>query len=123
MSAVIKKTALVVQPMRGVSDAEIIKRRDEAELYLLSLGYTVDRTRYSFMPNVTFDIDNGVERTAMAHLGGSISAMASVDLVYFMKGWAGARGCVIEHAAAIEYGFPRLYEGDGRVILDPLEIE
>lgn len=36
--------------------------------------------------------------------------MCLVDAVYFVDGWQEARGCRIEHDAAVAYGVKRIYE-------------
>ncbi|MCM1532922.1 MAG: DUF2829 domain-containing protein [Ruminococcus flavefaciens] len=41
-------------------------------------------------------------------LGDSIRLMHGADVVYFVKGWADARGCRIEHEAAVLYGKDRI---------------
>mgnify|MGYP004482326911 FL=1 len=37
-------------------------------------------------------------------------AMSRCDSVYFAEGWEAARGCRIEHEAAVAYGLEVLYE-------------
>ena len=48
----------------------------------------------------------------LAALGESLKKMASADVVDFCKGWEEARGCRIEHDAAVAYGLDILYEDD-----------
>ena len=43
-------------------------------------------------------------------LGKSIELLAQADVVYFCDGWEYARGCKIEHDAAVAYGLDVIYE-------------
>ena len=60
------------------------------------------------------DVDtSGIACPPLVYLGMSIRMMAEADLVYFVKGWAEARGCLIEHACADAYGLKIYCEGRG----------
>lgn len=39
-----KKKAMICQPMRGLTDEEILSKRDEAKAFLENLGYEVINT-------------------------------------------------------------------------------
>lgn len=78
--APVQKKAMLSQPMRGLSDDEIVATRDRAIKYLESHGYEV------------------------------VNTMSRCDTVFFCNGWEGARGCRIEHQVAKAYGMQILYE-------------
>ena len=85
--------------MRGLSDEEILKKRDEIRLDVEKLvGEEVEVVK-SF-----FDDFNPDGNIPLAYLGRSISLLATADIAYFGEGWKDARGCIIEHACAVAYG-------------------
>lgn len=90
------KTIFISQPMNGKTDVEVLEARAraarEAQEYLGDEVNILD----------TFWSDSG--RNPLQLLGNAISLMARADLVYFCEGWETARGCKIEHDAAIAYG-------------------
>lgn len=43
-------------------------------------------------------------------LAKSLEQMSLCNIVYFCKGWENARGCRIEHDAAVAYGLDIIYE-------------
>ena len=99
------KIAMISQPMAGKSEEEIKAVREAAEMHLKALGYIV--------VNSVFETNTSVRNEALYNLGLSIAvAMSLCDTVYFCDGWKDARGCVIEHSAALMYGLEMLYEED-----------
>lgn len=46
----------------------------------------------------------------LCYLAKSLENMSLCHVVYFCKGWENARGCRIEHDAAVAYGLEVLYE-------------
>jgi len=100
-----KEKAFISQPMLGLTDEEILTRRNEAKAYLESHGYEVID---SF---ITDTID--VKHEAVAYLARSLSLMADASIVYFLKGWELARGCRIEEKVASQYGICCMYETYG----------
>lgn len=93
-----KKKAMICQPMRGLTDEEILSKRDEAKAFLENLGYEVINTFFDQSES------EGIKNRPLYCLSKALSMMADCDTVYFCKGWENARGCVIEHNAAAEYG-------------------
>ena len=93
-----KKKAMICQPMRGLTDEEILSVRNKAKSFLENLGYEVIDTY--------FDQSNpeSVKNLPLYYLSKALSKMADCDTVYFCKGWEDTRGCVIEHNAAAAYG-------------------
>lgn len=46
----------------------------------------------------------------LCYLAKSLENMSKCHVAYFCKGWENARGCRIEHDAAVAYGLEVLYE-------------
>lgn len=103
-----KSRAMISQPMGGVSDVEIRIVRDRAFAELQEKGYRVVNTLFSDFPD---DYPGELYRNGpLFFLANSLLAMSSCDAVYFCEGWENARGCRIEHEAAVAYGLNILYE-------------
>ena len=54
--------------------------------------------------------ERGVVQIPLCFLAKSLENMSLCHAVYFCKGWEKARGCRIEHDAAIAYGLDVIYE-------------
>lgn len=52
----------------------------------------------------------GVVQISLYFLAKSLENMSLCHAVYFCKGWEKARGCKIEHDAAVAYGLEIIYE-------------
>lgn len=92
--------AFISQPMKGLSNDEIKAEREKA-IALLKNKYGEDiEIIDSFFENAPHDAK------PLWFLGKSIQLLSTADVAYFCKGWASARGCIIEHNCAIEYGIP-----------------
>ena len=52
----------------------------------------------------------GVVQIPLCYLAKSLENMSLCHAAYFCKGWEDARGCRIEHDAAVAYGLEVLYE-------------
>lgn len=94
--------AMISQPMGGLTEEKIDRVREEAAIKLEELGYEVIDTRFKFSD--AYLKKKGVVNLPLHYLSVSLMEMATCDVVYFCKGWENARGCVIEHKAAEEYG-------------------
>ena len=90
------------QPMRGKTDEQIRAERANIEIYLQYLL----KEHVDIIDSV-FDLDEGTH--PLVYLGKSIELMADADIVCFMDGWRMARGCIIEHEAALRYNLKRYY--------------
>lgn len=103
--------AMISQPMGGLTDESIVKTKEKAKQFLESRGYEVVNT---FFVDDGFSEESlkksGVTRIPLYYLAKSLESMSLCDIVYFAKGWEGARGCRIEHDVAIEYGLQVIYE-------------
>lgn len=54
--------------------------------------------------------ERGVVQIPLCFLAKSLENMSLCHAAYFCKGWEKARGCRIEHDAAIAYGLDVIYE-------------
>ena len=90
--------------MSGVDDKEIQSTRDKAMKWIADNGYEFQD---SF---VTEQVPDEVVNSSVWYLAKSLEFMSNVTAVYFCKGWETARGCVIEHTVASEYGIECIYE-------------
>lgn len=106
-----KKKAMLSQPMGGKTDDEIVATREKAIAYLESMGYEVVNTYFT---DEWYSDDAMEERCVvqvpLCYLAKSLENMSLCHAVYFCKGWDNARGCRIEHDAAVAYGLKVLYE-------------
>ena len=102
---------MLSQPMAGKTDEEIIATRDKAVKTLTEKGYEVVNTMFT---DEWYSKENmekrGVVQIPLCFLAKSLENMSLCHAAYFCKGWEQARGCRIEHDAAIAYGLQILYE-------------
>lgn len=105
--------AMISQPMAGKTDEEIVETRDRAVGALLENGYEVVNTLFTdeWYSNDAMAA-RGVVQIPLCFLAKSLENMSLCHAVLFCKGWQSARGCKIEHAAAIAYGLKILYEDE-----------
>ena len=54
--------------------------------------------------------ERGVVQIPLCFLAKSLENMSLCHAAYFCKGWENARGCRIEHDAAVAYGLDVIYE-------------
>jgi hypothetical protein len=98
------KKLFISQPMRGLTDDEIMAARIEAaDNAEIALGEDVDVI--DSFAQCQPDED---ENEPLWYLGWSLQLLASADVIYFAPGWEDARGCRIEHQCAVEYGIPHI---------------
>lgn len=98
--------AMVSQPMAGETDGQIVATRERATAKLEAMGYEVVDT---LLTEEAVD-GRGVAHVALRFLAKSLESMGTCRAVCFCKGWEKARGCRIEHDAAVAYGLEVLYE-------------
>jgi SLT domain-containing protein len=105
------KKAMISQPMAGKTDKEIVETRNKAIKVLTEKGYEVINTLFTdewySKENMT---KRGVVQVPLCFLAKSLENMSLCHTVYFCKGWENARGCKIEHDAAVAYGLEIIYE-------------
>lgn len=99
------KKAMLSQPMVGKTNEEIVATRERAIATLTEKGYEIINTLFT-----DEWYGRGVVHIPIYFLAKSLESMSLCNAVYFCKGWENARGCRIEHAAAIEYGLELVYE-------------
>lgn len=102
------KTVFISQPMNGLDEKEIKRIRKKVQCHFSMQGDVIADT--------LFDFDDehlekeGVKSLGLFYLSRSLEEMAYCDIAYFCKGWEKARGCKIEHEAAVAYGLEIIYE-------------
>lgn len=105
------KKAMLSQPMAGKSDAEIIATRERAIKALEARGYEIVNTLFTDERYSNENMEKrGVVQIPLCFLAKSLENMSLCHAVYFCKGWEQARGCKIEHDAAVAYGLEIIYE-------------
>ena len=94
------KKVFISQPMEGKTEDEILATREQANAGLKAAGYEV--------VNSTIDEGEAKPRSVMNeslyNLAKSLEVMSECDTVFFCQGWRNARGCRVEHKAAVDYG-------------------
>ena len=103
--------AMLSQPMAGKTDEEIIATREKAIAALRDRGYQVVNTLFTdeWYSKEAME-DRGVVQIPLCFLAKSLENMSLCHAAYFCKGWEKARGCKIEHDAAVAYGLHIIYE-------------
>lgn len=95
-----KKKLFISQPMRGLTDEEILKVREEirerAERFIEEPIDLIE----SFISEYPGEINKSIP---VWYLGKSIQLMSQADVVYFGGDWEDARGCKIEYEIANAY--------------------
>ena len=105
------KKAMLSQPMAGKTNEEIVATREKAIHVLEGKGYRVINTLFTDeWYGKEKMAERGVIQIPLCFLAKSLENMSLCDAVYFCKGWKDARGCRIEHEAAVAYGLDILYE-------------
>lgn len=105
--------AMLSQPMAGKTDEEIIETRERAIKVLEEEGYSIVNTLFTdeWYSKEKME-ERGVVQIPLCFLAKSLENMSLCHAVYFCKGWQNARGCRIEHDAAVAYGLDIIYEED-----------
>lgn len=105
------KKAMLSQPMAGKTNEEIIATREKAISVLKEKGYEIVNTLFTdewYSKDAM--TERGVVQIPLCFLAKSLENMSRCHAAYFCKGWENARGCRIEHEAAVAYGLEILYE-------------
>lgn len=105
------KKAMLSQPMRGLSEVEIKATRERAIRALEAKGYEIVNTLFT---DEWYSSENmkkrGVKNIPLCFLAKSLENMSLCHAAFFCKGWESARGCKIEHEAAVAYGLDIIEE-------------
>ena len=96
---------MISQPMAGKEYDEVLREREKTVRKLEAMGHTVGDTVLMVEPP-----DEGNVR--LFYLSYSLNLMSQCDGVLFLPGWEKARGCRIEHEAAVGYGLKVFYSLD-----------
>ena len=103
--------AMLSQPMAGKTDEEIIATREKAIKALEARGYEIVNTLFT---DEWYNRENmekrGVVQIPLCFLAKSLENMSLCHAAYFCKGWEQARGCRLEHEAAVAYGLTVIYD-------------
>lgn len=103
--------AMVSQPMGGKTDEEIAATREKAIGAIVKKGYEVVDTLFTDeWYNKESAKSGDVVQRPLFFLAKSLEEMSKCNAVYFCKGWEKARGCKIEHDAAVDYGLHIIHE-------------
>jgi hypothetical protein len=102
-----KKTIMISQPMRGLTEEQIVADRSKAIKYAEDNGYDIIHSHFTEYPEVVSD---DCKHVPLHYLSKSINAMSKCDAVYFCLGYVMSRGCQIEHDIAKVYGLKIIYE-------------
>lgn len=97
------KKLFISQPMRGKSDDEILKAREEAIKKVEEMMGERVEVVDSFFQGAPADAK------PLWYLGKSLQLLSTADVAYFDTGWESARGCKIENLCAREYGINTMY--------------
>ena len=101
------KKLFISQPMRGLKDEEILKAREEIRKKAeKEIGEPVELID-SFIKEYPGEINKSVP---VYYLGKSIQLLSQADIAYFGGDWRNARGCLIEHEVATQYGIKIIEE-------------
>ena len=105
------RKVMLSQPMAGKTDQEIIVTRERAVQELMKRGYQVVNTLFTdeWYSKEAME-KRGVVQIPLCFLAKSLENMSLCHAAYFCKGWEQARGCRIEHEAAVAYGLDIIYE-------------
>ena len=103
--------AMISQPMAGKTEEQIVADRERAIAYLESKGFEVVNTKFTdeWYSREKMQ-ERGVVQIPLCFLAKSLENMSLCHAAYFVKGWHDARGCRIEHEAAVNYGLTIIYE-------------
>lgn len=97
--------------MNGKTEQEIVETRNKAIKALEAAGYEIVNTLFTdeWYSREKME-ERGVVQIPLCFLAKSLENMSLCHAAYFCKGWEKARGCKIEHDAAVAYGLKILYE-------------
>ena len=94
------KKLFISQPMRGLTDEEILKTREELKNKAeKTIGESLELIN-SFIEDYPGEIDKSIP---VWYLGKSIQFLSQADIAYFGGDWRNARGCKIEYEIVNAY--------------------
>ena len=92
------KKLFISQPMKGKTNVEIKKEREEAIRCAKEMMSDEVEVIDSFFENAP------AEAKPLWYLGESLKLLSTADVAFFATSWKNARGCKIEHTCAQQYG-------------------
>ena len=98
------KKVFISQPMKGRTNEEIFKEREEAIEIVKGIVKDDVEVIDSFFKGAP------VDAKPMWFLGKSIELLSTADVAYFCNGWENARGCKIERECAEQYGIETIID-------------
>ena len=101
------KKLFISQPMRGLTDEEILRAREEIRFRAEQVVGEPLELIDSFIEEYPGEINKSIP---VWYLGKSIQLLSQADIVYFGGDWRNARGCIIEYQIAIAYGIKVIKE-------------
>ena len=114
-----KLKGMVSQPMAGKTEAEIVADRERAKANLERLGYEFVNTLFTDAWYSKESMEaRGVVQIPLCFLAKSLENMSLCHAAYFVQGWEKARGCRIEHEAALQYGVVIIEEKGNGFLLE-----
>lgn len=90
----------ISQPMRGLTEDEILAERAKA----IWDAKAILRTNDVDVIDSFFGKTPPGKNIPLKYLAKSLYLLADADVAYFCEGWESARGCRLEYKAAMEYG-------------------
>ena len=101
------KKLFISQPMKGLTDEEILKVREEIKNRAeKTIGEPLELIN-SFFEDYPGEI---IKSIPVWYLGKSIQLLSQADIAYFGGDWRNARGCKIEYEIANAYGIKVIKE-------------
>ena len=101
------KKLFISQPMRGLTDEEILKAREEFKNRAeKTIGEPLELIN-SFIADYPREFNKSLP---VWYLGRSIQFLSQADFVYFAGDWRNARGCKIEYEIVNAYGIKFIIE-------------
>ena len=96
-----KMKVFISQPMRGLSDEEITRLREEGKQKFLEIYKGKEEIEFIS----SFENDLPEDAPPLYFLGRAFQMLSKADIVLFIGDWKSARGCKMEHLACEEYGY------------------
>ena len=98
----------ISQPMRGLTEEQILKDRNEAIKYIKN-GVECLEQQLEVIESYFEDYNPKQGCVPLKYLAKSLELLADADIALFIGDWENARGCKIEHECAKEYGIKIAY--------------
>ena len=99
------KYAVISQPMKGIDPDKVKLQREKAEAAVKLAGYEPIDDIYQG-DNFKYDVAD----ETVWHMGLALARLSRAHAIYMCDGWGAARGCRMEHQAAVAFGVDVLYE-------------